>query len=126
MRNTYPTARFLGILALGDFTAPAKQYVSGRDIKLFYVPKEKAVSAFKSNKFTIDYPDKLTEPDKLKLVEAFEKGFTEEAKTAVAQTLREGVGLASFIAYQSDFSDIRTPIKSLITAEKRQAKLGLI
>jgi hypothetical protein len=53
MRNTYPTARFLGILALGDFTAPAREFVSNRKITLFYVPKDKAIEAFKKNGLTL-------------------------------------------------------------------------
>lgn len=104
MRNTYPTARFVSILALGDFTAPAKQYVSSRDIKLFYIPKAKAVEAFKKNNLIIDYPDKMVEPEKLKLVEKFEKDFTEKAKSAVEKALKESVGLSSFKAYQDDFN----------------------
>lgn len=104
MRNTYPTARFLGILALGDFTAPAKQYVVSRDIKLFYVPKDKAISAFNANGLSIDYRDRLEEPEKLKLVESFERKFVSKTKEAVANTLKETVGVASFHAYQDDFS----------------------
>jgi len=102
MRNTFPTARFLGIFALGDFTAPAKQYVSSRDIKLFYVPKQKALEAFRDHKLEIDYADKLSETDKWKLLETFEKGFTDDVKAALDKTLREKVGLASFKSYQNE------------------------
>jgi len=38
MRETYPTARFLGILAAGDFTKPARLYIENSDTDLFYVP----------------------------------------------------------------------------------------
>jgi hypothetical protein len=54
MRNVHPTARFLGIVAGGDFTTPAKQLIQSRDIDLFYVPKAKIVSAFKSHGLVMD------------------------------------------------------------------------
>ena len=41
MSQVHPTARFLGIIAAGDFTQPARQLVLSRGIDLFYVPKEK-------------------------------------------------------------------------------------
>jgi hypothetical protein len=104
MRNTYPTARFLGILALGDFTAPAREYVSNRLISLFYVPKDKAIEAFKKNGIDIDYVDHLPEPEKLKLVQKFEATFTKETKTVVATTLKQLVGSAAFKAYQDNIS----------------------
>jgi hypothetical protein len=60
MRETYPTARFLGIVSAGDFTKPARDLVRSREIDLFYVPKEKIVNAFHSCGLTMDYPDKLS------------------------------------------------------------------
>jgi len=64
MRETYPTARFLGIVSAGDFTKPARELVRSRDIDLFYVPKEKIVNAFDSCGLIMDYPDKLPEDEK--------------------------------------------------------------
>ncbi len=46
MRDTYPTARFLGIVAGGDFTGPASTLAQSRRIDLFCVPKTKIISAF--------------------------------------------------------------------------------
>jgi hypothetical protein len=46
MRDVHPTARFLGIVAGGDFTAPARALVQHRQIDLFYIPKAKIVAAF--------------------------------------------------------------------------------
>lgn len=120
MRNTYPTARFLGILALGDFTAPAKQYVTNRDIKLLCIPKEKAISAFRAHNLTIDYPDKLPESDKLRLVEDFQSLFTDQTKKSVADKLRELVGLASFRAYQNDFSAVLSALPQEIKIVRSQ------
>src|SRR5437879_1908447 len=57
MRSVHPTARFLGIVAGGDFTTPAIQYVKSRDIDLLCVPKAKIVSAFTSVGLVMDYPD---------------------------------------------------------------------
>ena len=37
MRETFPTARFLGIVSAGDFTKPARELVRSREIDLFYV-----------------------------------------------------------------------------------------
>jgi len=39
MSFVHPTARFLGIVAAGDFTQPARQLVLSRGIDLFYIPK---------------------------------------------------------------------------------------
>jgi hypothetical protein len=104
MRNTYPTARFLGILALGDFTAPAREYVSSRAINLFYVPKEKAIQAFRKVGLEIDYVDDLSEPEKLRMVQKFEVGFSKKERTAVGQALREIVGASAFKSYQDNIS----------------------
>lgn len=64
MRETYPTARFLGIISAGDFTKPAREMVKSRDIDLFYVPKDKIVKAFEESGLYIDYPDRLPENEK--------------------------------------------------------------
>ena len=99
MRTTYPTARFLGIVAAGDFTSPARDLVRSRDIDLFYVPKNQVVQAFMANKLVMDYPDKATEAEKLQLATAFATNFTEEKHTAVANTLAELVGKAGIVSY---------------------------
>lgn len=99
MRDTYPTARFLGIVSAGDFTNPARELVRTRGIDLFYIPKAKIVQAFGECGLTIDYPDKLPEEDKAILVKAFEDSFTEAKKTEVRKKLHELVGKASINGY---------------------------
>lgn len=68
MRETYPTARFLGMVVAGDFTLPARELVRSRDIELFYIPKEKIIPAFGEEGFTIDYPDTMPESEKARIV----------------------------------------------------------
>jgi len=99
MRGVHPTARFLGIVAGGDFTAPARTLVQNRQIDLFYVPKTKVVSAFEKNGLQIDYPDRLLEPEKAKLANEFEAGLTPAKKTDTAATLRELIGEVSLNTY---------------------------
>ncbi|MDW8265314.1 MAG: hypothetical protein RMJ52_08270 [Gemmataceae bacterium] len=99
MRDVYPTARFLGIVAGGDFTAPARALVQNRQIDLFYVPKAKIVSAFEKNGLQIDYPDRLPEPEKAKLADAFESGLTPTKKDEAAATLRQLIGEVSLDTY---------------------------
>lgn len=99
MRDVHPTARFLGIVAGGDFTAPARALVQNRQIDLFYVPKAKIVSAFEKNGLQIDYPDRLPEPEKAKLADAFEAGLTPTKKTKTAATLRQLIGEVSLDTY---------------------------
>lgn len=99
MRETYPTARFLGIVSAGDFTKPARDLVRTREIDLFYVPKEKIVNAFHSCGLTMDYPDKLSEDEKAKIVEKFEKHFTVSKKKAVKKALIELVGQTTIESY---------------------------
>lgn len=99
MRDTYPTARFLGIIAAGDFTAPARQFVQSRQIDLFYVPKTKVVAAFAGFDRQIDYPDRAAEQVKNRLVRAFQQSLTDELKPRIADRRRELVGAASLTAY---------------------------
>lgn len=99
MRETYPTARFLGIVAAGDFTKPARELVRSREIDLFYVPKDKIVSAFKKCDLIMDYPDKLPEDDKASIVNAFEKKFSKNKKRDVRDALIELIGMAAINSY---------------------------
>jgi hypothetical protein len=99
MRDVHPTARFLGIVAGGDFTAPARTLVLSRGIDLFYVPKAKIVSAFEKCGLQIDYPDKHAEKKKARLTDAFERGLTEEIKKQAATELRVLVGETSINTY---------------------------
>jgi len=99
MRDTYPTARFLGIVSAGDFTKPARELVRSRKIDLFYVPKDKIVSAFSACGLIIDYPDKLPEDEKAKIVEKFEAGFSSNKKLKVQQALHGLIGKATIKSY---------------------------
>lgn len=92
MRDAYPTARFLGIVAAGDFTAPARELVRSREIDLFYIPKDKIVNAFSAHKLMMDYPDSAPETDKYAIAETFSKKFNHKKKIQVNKTLLSLVG----------------------------------
>ncbi len=99
MRETYPTARFLGIVSAGDFTKPARELVRSREIDLFYVPKDKIVSAFELCDLIMDYPDKLPEDEKADIVEIFNNKFVADKKKAVQQALINLIGKATIESY---------------------------
>jgi hypothetical protein len=99
MRDVHPTARFLGIVAGGDFTAPARTLVQNRQIDLFYVPKGKIVSAFEKLGLYIDYPDRLPEADKAKLADSFQRGLSAKKKRNAATELEQLVGRVSLASY---------------------------
>ncbi len=100
MRAAHPTARFLGIVAAGDFTAPARQLVQSRLIDLFYVPKAKVIEAFAAAAgVQIDYPDRSSEANKAALVAAFEAAVTDPVKGQTAARLRQLVGEVSINSY---------------------------
>jgi hypothetical protein len=99
MRQTYPTARFLGIVAAGDFTEPARELVRTRDIDLFYVPKDKIIRAFSENGIIMEYPDIASEPEKQAITSAFEASFNIDKGKAVAETLISLVGKAAVNSY---------------------------
>jgi hypothetical protein len=99
MRDVHPTARFLGIVASGDFTAPARALVQNRQIDLFYVPKAKIVSAFEKNGLQIDYPDRMPEPEKAKLADSLAASLTPTKKSQTAATLRQLIGEISLDTY---------------------------
>lgn len=99
MREVYPTARFLGIVAGGDFTNPARLLVQSRQIDLFYVPKAKIVSAFEKHGLQIDYPDRLSEAKKAEIAGAFEGRITADLKRDVAGALQSLVGEPTLLGY---------------------------
>jgi len=103
MRSTYPTARVLGIIAAGDFTDPAREFVKSRNIDLFYVPKDKILNAWRVNGIEIDYPDSLPEQDKLAIAMKAESGIDsdKQLKTKIADSLRKSVGLAQLRSYKN-------------------------
>ncbi|GBC60731.1 hypothetical protein DENIS_1690 [Desulfonema ishimotonii] len=99
MRDTYPTARFLGIISAGDFTKPARELVKSREIDLFYVPKDKVVGAFEACGLVMDYPDKLVENEKAKIVSEFERFFDRDTKKRVREKLFGLLGNATINSY---------------------------
>jgi hypothetical protein len=99
MRGAHPTARFLGVVAAGDFTAPARQLVQSRMIDLFYVPKAKIVDAFAASGAQIDYADRASEAAKAALAAAFQTAVSDPVKAEVATRLRQLVGAASINTY---------------------------
>ncbi|RKZ46933.1 MAG: hypothetical protein DRR16_09890 [Candidatus Parabeggiatoa sp. nov. 3] len=99
MRETYPTARFLGIIAAGDFTKPARDLIRSREIDLFYVPKDKIIKAFFENGVVMDYPDNSTEAEKWRIVTTFEKTFTSNKKEQVQHSLITQLGTPTINSY---------------------------
>lgn len=99
MRDTYPTARFLGIVSAGDFTNPARELVRTRGIDLFYIPKAKIVQAFDECGLVMDYPDKMGESEKSILVGEFENDFDAGKRIEVTAKLHELVGEVTIDSY---------------------------
>jgi hypothetical protein len=103
MRDTYPTARALAIVAGGDFTRPAQELVRSRGIELWYTSKDNVVSAWADEGVAIDYPDKSAEEDKQELAAAFEERVQEdpELQERVARRLFQRIGKASLESFTS-------------------------
>lgn len=99
MRDTYPTARFLAIVAAGDFTEPARELVRSRGVELFYVPKDKVVECFSRHGLQIDCPDRTPEPEKAVLVRALESRYDASVARRAAATLRASVGETSVTSF---------------------------
>ena len=99
MLDTYPSARFLGIISAGDFTNPARELVKSRGIELFYVPKEKLVKAFSDNGLIMDYPDKSPESEKALIVKKFESQFNKKKKIKVCNDLKRLIGTATINSF---------------------------
>ncbi len=116
MRDTYPTARFLGMIVAGDFTAPARELVRSQDLDLFYIPKDTVIRAFLTNGLTIDYPDKSQEKEKQRIATQFETSFTAEKKQAVANSLVQGIGQAVVNSYTAR-------VKSKLSALPQEIRL---
>lgn len=100
MRDTYPTARLLAIAACGEFTAPAREYVSTRRVDLFFIPKSKIIEAFKTVGINIDYPDNLSEEGKQDLLRALTVSFTLEKEREAAHVLRAIAGEGTFSSFK--------------------------
>jgi len=99
MRDSYVTARLLGIAACGEFTEPARDYVRSRNVELFYIGKNSILEAFSSCGVPLDYPDDLSEGQKLRLLREAQKLLTPKVKKKIVRVLQEvetGRDLESF------------------------------
>ena len=99
MRDTYPTARILGIISAGDFTNPAQELVKSRNIDLFYIPKVTILEAWKMSGIEMDYADSASESIKLKIANNAEKMLTKAKKKEIFQNLISIMGKAVFNSY---------------------------
>ncbi|PSW25757.1 hypothetical protein C9J19_18380 [Photobacterium phosphoreum] len=98
MRDTYPTARVLGIISAGDFTRPAQELVHSRHIDLFYIPKEQICNAWESAGITMDYDDRATESTKNEITENAIL-LLDSSRQQIFNNLCSSVGSAVFESY---------------------------
>lgn len=101
MRDAFPTARLLGIVAAGDFTKPAQELIRSRHIDLFYTSKEKVLSAWQENGVVIDYPDKLGEEHKRAIAKAAQEMIAGNAELleTIAVSVMSKIGAAEVKAF---------------------------
>ncbi len=101
MKDTFPTARVLGIISAGDFTNPAKELVKSRGIDLFYVEKNKIISAWQKHDLVIDYHDKSSEEIKNQISSDIIDSINVDINLLnnVANTLMEIVGQQAIKSY---------------------------
>jgi hypothetical protein len=99
MRHVYPTARFLGIIASGDFTKPARELINSRNIDLFYISKQMVIRTFADLGMVMDYADKSPEAEKLRIGESFKRALTDERKREAAVRLRGLLGQVAVTGY---------------------------
>lgn len=101
MRDTYPTARLLAIAACGEFTSPARDYVSSRRVDLLFIPKAKIVEAFGTVGININYPDTLPEDGKQALLARLSSDMTTEVEEQAALALRQIAGEGTFVSFKN-------------------------
>jgi len=120
MRSTYPTARVLGIIGAGEFTEPAREYVASRNVDLLYVPKDKIIAAWRGEGVEVDYPDRISEAEKNKLVATASHSIETDAslKERVASRLKNLLGPQELRAY-------RTRIAGKLGATPQQYKVTM-
>ncbi|PKG78934.1 hypothetical protein CXF80_11800 [Shewanella sp. Actino-trap-3] len=101
MRDTYPTARVLGIVSAGDFTRPAQEYVKSRGIDLFFIPKGHIINAWKASGIEIDYLDGANETEKSTLAVEAQKALLDHNKeTEISNNLYAICGKEVFESYK--------------------------
>lgn len=103
MRDAYPTARHLGIVAAGDFTAPAQTLVRSRGIDLFYTSKDRILDSWQEHGIQIDYADRLAEDQKRLIVDKAVKAIDADPDVLrrIADTVLKKVGPAALDAFES-------------------------
>lgn len=118
MRETYPTARVLGIISAGDFTRPAQELVRSRGIDLFYIPKDSICKAWADCGVPIDYNDSASEEEKSRIADAVSVRLTGQKKIEIKQRLIGIVGRAVLDSYvQRIIAGIAAlPVKFQITS----------
>tara|TARA_R100001143_G_scaffold561_2_gene1306 strand:- start:287 stop:1228 length:942 start_codon:yes stop_codon:yes gene_type:complete len=99
MRDTYPTARVLGIIAAGDFTHPAQELVRSRGIDLFYIPKRKICDAWETSGVPVDYPDNADETTKAAIANNAESLLNISLKETIKNKLLDSIGTPVFDSY---------------------------
>jgi hypothetical protein len=112
MRDTYPTARALAIVAGGDFTRPAQDLVKSRGIELWYMSKDNILAAWADEGVAIHYPDKSAEAVKQRITAAFKARVQgdPELEERVAAHLFNRIGKASIEGFTSKVFSILSAI----------------
>lgn len=99
MRDTYPTARVLGIISAGDFSQPAQELVRSRGIDLFYIPKDNICKAWADCGIPIDYLDNASEQEKSQIADIADSLLTREKKLEIKARLVAIVGQSVLDSY---------------------------
>ena len=99
MRETYPTARVLGIIAAGDFTKPAQDLIGSRNIDLFWLPKAMICAAWEACGVAMDYDDGAAELVKREIVNRVEPLLTDRKQQDIYKRLISIVGQPVFTSY---------------------------
>tara|TARA_B100001250_G_scaffold338254_1_gene305285 strand:- start:921 stop:1862 length:942 start_codon:yes stop_codon:yes gene_type:complete len=128
MRDTFPTARFLGIISAGDFTEPAIDLVKSKSIDLFPIPKKQIIKSWERHNLSIDYADDLPEEEKSILVNNISNKLQEskELYESISNELISLIGVEVLINYKNRVKNsISAPplsfeITPIYTGEKQE------
>jgi hypothetical protein len=103
MMDTYPTARVLGIIAAGELTNPAAEFIrSFGTINLFHVPKVHIIAAWNAEGLSIDYPDRSSEEEKRTILEPLARVESDHRLMArLADNLLQILGAANVEALKA-------------------------
>jgi hypothetical protein len=124
MRDTYPTARALAIVAGGDFTRPAQELVKSRGIELWYTSKDNVLNAWKDAGVVIDYPDNAPEAAKQKITAEVESKIAadKELPKRVATKLFGRIGSASIEGFTSRIFSILSAVPQEFTIHTQETR----